>query len=320
MPTLEPVEDSNPLLLSQTPALKDFNALSKEEQNAVLDNVAAEFSSDPAALQRLASTVLGQASKDDFNTVTIQPQPGFVCKTQVTSSKNREHNVGKIVYINICHASAIPEPTLANEAEIQKALNGEPDATYRVPLSMGQPRFEKNNAGETYLIMDACIHPQPYLRAERDLDYRLYILELAMEHVEENQTVTLGREFTMPNMAAKGQIPKRILRLPKPSLISAVKQEKGISAKIKPSVTMLEGGKRVNVVIPMPSTDPSPWVVNVEHSRLLLSGVGDTMKIPLPCRVHVDHTENIAEFYKRSKHLVIQLMVDSEPAPRQQYL
>ncbi|KAF7726964.1 PIH1 domain-containing protein 1 [Apophysomyces ossiformis] len=319
MPTLEVIEDNNPLLFSGSKLPKDINALSKEEQNALLDHVAAEFSNDPAALERLASTVLGQVSAADFNTVTIQPQPGFVCKTNVTSSKNAAHPVGKIVYINICHSSAIPEPTLANEKEIEKALNGEPEATYRVPLSMGQPRSEKNN-GDACLIMDACIHTQPFLRAERDLDYRLYILELAMEHVEEDQSVTLGREFTMPRMAAKGQIPKRILRLPKPSLITAIKQEKGAPVKLKPSVTMIDEGKRVNIVIPMPSTDSSSWLVNVESSRVLLSGVGDTVKIPLACNVHVDHIDNTAEFYKKSKHLVIQLMVNSEPAPRKQYL
>lgn len=75
------------------------------------------------------------------------------------------------------------------------------------------------------LIMDACIHTQAYLRCEKNLDYRLYILELAMEYVEEICSVNLSREFTMPNIKSKGAIPTRRLRLPKPSLVTAVKNE-----------------------------------------------------------------------------------------------
>ena len=41
--------------------------------------------------------------------------------------------------------------------------------------------------------MDACIHTQPYMRAECDLDFRLYIIELAIEFVEEMESVDLSR-------------------------------------------------------------------------------------------------------------------------------
>lgn len=41
--------------------------------------------------------------------------------------------------------------------------------------------------------MDACIHTEPYRRAEKDFDYKLYIMELAMEWVEEKCRVELSR-------------------------------------------------------------------------------------------------------------------------------
>lgn len=50
-----------------------------------------------------------------------------------------------------------------------------------------------NVAGKTILIFDACINTNPYIRAEGDLDYRLYILELAMELVNEKEGVSLSR-------------------------------------------------------------------------------------------------------------------------------
>lgn len=42
-------------------------------------------------------------------------------------------------------------------------------------------------------MMDACVNTQPYLRSEKDLDFRLYLLELAMEYVEEALSVDLSR-------------------------------------------------------------------------------------------------------------------------------
>ena len=124
---------------------KDFHSLSKEEQNVLLDHVASEFANDPKAMERLAAKFLQEVTPNDFNTVPVQPQAGFVCKTKIEQSKTKKYKPGTKVYINICHAEAIPRPPIANEDEIQKALNADPKATYRVPLSMGQSRYDDNS-------------------------------------------------------------------------------------------------------------------------------------------------------------------------------
>lgn len=102
--------------------------------------------------------------------------------------------------------------------------------------------------------MDACINTQPYLRSEKDLDFRLYILELSMEYVEEITSVNLSREFTMPSIASKGKIHGRILRLPKPSLMTAVKNELFTSDewKLQPKIKADKENELINIIIPMP--------------------------------------------------------------------
>ncbi|KAI7860451.1 pre-RNA processing PIH1/Nop17-domain-containing protein [Circinella umbellata] len=297
---------------------KDFHSLSKEEQNVLLDHVASEFANDPKAMERLAAKFLQEVTPNDFNTVPVQPQAGFVCKTKVEQSKTNKYKPGTKVYINICHAEAIPRPPVANEDEIQKALNADPKATYRVPLSMGQARYDDNSSS---LIMDACIHTQPYMRAERDLDFRLYIIELAIEFVEEIESVDLSREFTMPNLQSKGTIPQRMLRLPKPALISAVKKHKPSIKKeqlIKSEVSINKKGDHLIIVVPdMPSVNPSSWTLDIEPSQILIGGIGSMLKtIKLPQLIDVQHKENEVKFYKKSKELVIQLRL----IPRRQFL
>ncbi|KAI9270389.1 pre-RNA processing PIH1/Nop17-domain-containing protein [Phascolomyces articulosus] len=319
MPLLEPdqPDKKSPFLFTETTRdnqSEDFHSLSKEEQDVLLDHVASEFANDPQAMERLAAKFLQEVTPNDFNTVAVQPQPGFVCKTKVEQSKTKKHKAGTKVYINICHADAIPKPPVANENEIQKALNANPAATYRVPLSMGQTRHEDNS-----LIMDACIHTQPYLRAERDLDFRLYIIELAIEFVEEMESVDLSREFTMPNLQSKGKIPQRMLRLPKPDLISNVKKHKNTKKEdIKQSISIDKKKDHLIIVIPdMPSVNPSSWTLDIEPSQMVIGGTGSTLKtIKLPKEIDVQHRDNEAKFYKKSKELVIELVL----APRRQFL
>lgn len=150
MPIIEELpneNERNPFLFVQSKGRKapeDFNSLSKEEQNALLDRIAAEFVNDPEAMKRLGTKLLQEARKNDFTSVVMQPQPGFVVKTKVIKSNAKQHALGERVYINICHSDVVPEPPLASEKDIQKALNADPDATYRVPLSLGQARYEKD--------------------------------------------------------------------------------------------------------------------------------------------------------------------------------
>lgn len=149
MPILEVIDDndtSNPFLINSQQPEKNFDELTKEEQDALLDQIASQVANDPKAFERLAKEFLNQAKRDDFNTVTVQPQSGYVCKTHVLSS-SKEYKKDTPVYINICYASAIPAPPVMNENEIQKALNAEPDASYRVPLSMGEVRKGEKGIG-----------------------------------------------------------------------------------------------------------------------------------------------------------------------------
>ncbi|KAI9313681.1 pre-RNA processing PIH1/Nop17-domain-containing protein [Dichotomocladium elegans] len=199
MPTLELLPDtepSHPFLLNQDAhkiaADSNFDNLSEEEKSALLDHVAAEFAQDPKAMDRLAAQFLREVKTNDFHDVPVQPQPGYICKTKVVRADDSKSQCkeGMVVYINVCHAGEIPAPPVMPESEVQKALHAEPDAAFRVPVSLGQMRRDGDSES---LIFDACIHTLPYTRSEHDLDFRLYILELCIELVEERLSVELSR-------------------------------------------------------------------------------------------------------------------------------
>lgn len=102
-------------------------------------------------------------------------------------------------------------------------------------------------------MVDACVHTDAYKRTEKDFDYKLYIMELAMEWVEEKCQIELSRsmfllffcplvkngstyvwvtltnlttsfcdgelDFQLPNIKSKDELKKRSVILPKPPAI-----------------------------------------------------------------------------------------------------
>lgn len=126
---------------------------------------------------------------------------------------------------------------------------------------------------KAYLVVDACIHTEPYKRAEKDIDYKLYIMELAMEWVEEKCRVELSRstfriiysgyycsvwdnhnnhkqgtntrpivlyvqvDFELPNMKSKDELKKRSIILPKPPAIQEMGDISGTKQHTPPTAT-----------------------------------------------------------------------------------
>ncbi|KAI8988068.1 hypothetical protein BDF20DRAFT_910608 [Mycotypha africana] len=301
---------------------KTFDNLTKEEQNALLDHIASQVANDPKLFDKLANEFLQQASKQDFQAIKVQPQPGYVCKTKIVRTLGGNST---------------------NERDIQKALNAEPDATYRVPLSMLRRQPTSNDTDA--LIMDACINTQPYLRSEKDLDYRLYILELSMEYVEDMEQVELSREFTMPALPSVGAIPSRFLKLPKPSLMTAIQTEldsnKGTSHPTAKDATTANATLRSGVsttstmstlssknwtcrpefkvkpeenilciILPMPDKNAHNWTVDLTTTEIILTinkKSAYTISLKNYQVVVEDDTVNKIEFYKRNQVLLIQL-------------
>ncbi|KAG0240746.1 hypothetical protein BGX31_001684 [Mortierella sp. GBA43] len=167
----------------------------------------------------------------------ITPIPGFVVQTKTTNESSQVPMVTKdahpssvsvlfpkdtAVFINVCHSDQMPKPPPASEAEIRKAVNAEEGATYQVPFQLSPPREFRDPVSRRYLVIDACIHTEPFKRTEKDFDYKLYIMELAMEWIEEKCRIELSREFELPDIKSKDELKKRSVILPKPPAIQEI--------------------------------------------------------------------------------------------------
>ncbi|KAI8581482.1 hypothetical protein K450DRAFT_298546 [Umbelopsis ramanniana AG] len=287
------------------PESKDLTA---QDQEDLVSHWASEIENDPSKLQQLASQVVREqkVQNNNFKTVQIQPIAGFVCKTKTTTAL-KGFPIGTKVFINICHAPEVPEPTpTATEKDIQKALRAEEGANYQVPMSLGATRYDFDHAEKACMVIDACIHTQPFLRAERDLDYRLYILELAMELVEERDKVQLSREFTMPNISSKGTIPPRMLQVPKSSLVTALPEQATPFTKAE---MYMDKGHLV-IAVKLSPAEAKTVTVHIQPECVIFTSKDQkkqTTRFPQP--VDINHAKNTATYHQKSEHLVLRLQV-----------
>ncbi|KAF9905992.1 hypothetical protein EC991_001151 [Linnemannia zychae] len=208
----------------QDPANTHAGDLADEE--ALLE----EFKKNPKAAMALAESYLNASQAPRQSMTEITPVPGFVVQTRTTKASNQVPIGNKtmvypnetVVFINICSSDKMPQPSKATEAEIRKAIQAEEGVTYQVPFQVSPPREYRDSLAKAYLVVDACIHTEPYKRSEKDFDYKLYIMELAIEWVEEKCRIELSRNFELPNMTSKDELKKRSIILPKPAAIQEV--------------------------------------------------------------------------------------------------
>ncbi|KAF9540495.1 hypothetical protein EC957_004068 [Mortierella hygrophila] len=228
---------------TSNPPSKDTDTATRDlaDEEALLE----EFKKNPKAAMALAESYITAAQGPRQAMTEITPIPGFVVQTRTTKLSNQVPLGNKTViypaetavFINVCSSDLMPQPSKATEAEIRRAIQAEEGVTYQVPFQVSPPREHRDSVAKAYLVVDACIHSEPYKRAEKDFDYKLYIMELAMEWVEEKCRVELSRNFELPNMKSKDELKRRSIILPKPPAIQEMGDISGTKQYTPPTTT-----------------------------------------------------------------------------------
>ncbi|KAJ3566724.1 hypothetical protein NP233_g6825 [Leucocoprinus birnbaumii] len=164
--------------------------------------------------------------------IDLIPTPGFCIKSTVVNpatlqppTKQDAENLlepvgplvvpaGRKVFINICYDKNVPPPPSADEQTIKRAMTLEgqdKESTYYVPVVVSHPREEKDKAGNPSLVFDCVYNSTVKSRALRDSDFKIFLVELALQRIEAQTALTLSRQIGTPNISAKGKLePRRV--------------------------------------------------------------------------------------------------------------
>lgn len=138
----------------------------------------------------------GKPIQDAEGGIMIQPEKGFVIKTQAPK-------VGK-VFINMCsHEIVDPFETKAVAKEVAES-HGSSERGLRIPLSMGERREEHDKKGEACMVIDVIWAPATIAECLKSAQFRQVVVELAFNYVQQKYGIELDLRFTIPKLKYKG--------------------------------------------------------------------------------------------------------------------
>jgi len=158
-----------PAKLDVDPSILDSNLmivsnLEAEQLNSLFPSVVSK--------EKHLSSLLPE---DDFPSTTAIPKPGLCVKTKDID--------GTKFFINLCKLTEIPPPPPIEESELTRMIETE-DYTnlWRVPMSLGAPRKEKDKSGNTCTVAEVAINTSWFDGTMSDsMVFISFVVTVAME-------------------------------------------------------------------------------------------------------------------------------------------
>ncbi|KAL7702012.1 PIH1 N-terminal domain/PIH1 CS-like domain containing protein [Lotmaria passim] len=144
----------------------------------------------------------------------VLPEPGFCIKTNVAG--------GAKIFINVCQHVRIAEPV-----PMDAGPGSDGEVRYRVPISCGQARPDKDKSGKPCKVYDVIVNPSTIQRCGEDNEFRRFVAALCMQWIKQKSEPTLNAdEFRNLNFRCKGTLePQRIRLSTKPKEQNAMGDE-----------------------------------------------------------------------------------------------
>ncbi|XP_049764864.1 PIH1 domain-containing protein 1-like [Schistocerca cancellata] len=132
----------------------------------------------------------------------VQPLPGMCVKTKTSE--------GDKVFVNICHTEEIPKPADVTEDELMAIWNSDEAPSYRLPLSMGEPRDVEDKSGKPAKAFDVAINTEFFKKVSTNKVFRNFLLLVVMEGLEDKYKMQIDTvEYTiLKNRKAIGTLQK----------------------------------------------------------------------------------------------------------------
>ncbi|KAG9289056.1 hypothetical protein G9A89_015605 [Geosiphon pyriformis] len=249
------------------PSLFDLKAHSLKESETKLseearlwEELSAQISQNP---ESLGVQLKKNTTEQEKGVLKFEPKPGYVVKTSVSKAETDQFPAGLKFLINVCYSDKVPEPPAATEKEIISALNAEQGVTYQIPFMIGSLKKDKDRGGNDYLVCDAALNTKPYKKTTVDSDFKIFVTELAIEHIEEKHGLQLDRNISFPKSRCKGQLEIFTLHFEKkkPSFIKEVSTQ---SVKAKSSESH-RPSPMITEIKEMGTSSPEPAVSFLER-------------------------------------------------------
>lgn len=118
----------------------------------------------------------------DFKVVT--PKPGFCIKSF-------KLNTNEKYFINVCQTDEIPAPEDITEEELTAILQSDEPSSFRIPMSISEPRTTKDKSNNPCDACDIAVNPLFFVKLEKSILFRDFFLALIAEALSDKYNVQI---------------------------------------------------------------------------------------------------------------------------------
>lgn len=117
----------------------------------------------------------------------VKPVAGFCIKAF------QEQNQKKI-FINICHTEGIPAPLDITESELTEILQSDEPHSYKVPMSLSDPRLTVDRSGKQEMACDIAVNSTFFKKIEKPCLFQNFFITLIFEALENKYSIEIQAE------------------------------------------------------------------------------------------------------------------------------
>ncbi|XP_054742970.1 PIH1 domain-containing protein 1 isoform X2 [Anastrepha obliqua] len=165
----------------------------------------------------------------------VQPKPGFCIKSFKTNTNEK-------FFINLCQTEEIPEPEDITEEQLADILQSEAPSSFRIPMSISDPRITKDKSNNSVDVCDIAINPRFFVKVQKSLLFKDFFLALIAEALNDkyNVQIKIEKSIILQNRKFIGSLVQHRVR--NNDVKTVINSYKQISAADKKKLEELEQG------------------------------------------------------------------------------
>jgi len=156
------------------------------------------------------------------------------------------------------------------------------DGEWFVPMIVGDLREDRDKAGGDCVVCDCIFNDSMVDWTTKDIDFKKFVVELAVQRVEEKHSMVLDRStLAFPNLRSKGPLNPRVVTIPKGPTASTSNStgpkieevSNGAKSGIAPTWRWMEEDDHIRIIVDVPKLTRAlhaQSTLDLEPRRLIL--------------------------------------------------
>lgn len=100
-------------------------------------------------------------------------------------------NTDEKYFINVCQTPEIPPPEDLNDEELTAILRSDEPSSFRIPMSISEPRVTKDKSNNPVDVVDIAVHPNFFGKLQKSLIYYQFFMALMAEALSDKYNVQI---------------------------------------------------------------------------------------------------------------------------------